>query len=95
MNGMCLCENCHAVKIDGSFHNLYGTFDNTPEQLEEYINLRRSQLGIAIPFSLESYLAGDILKPGDISSKENDPFENTPWIFNLIKEENNRGEISA
>lgn len=94
-NGMCLCENCHAVKIDGSFHNLYGTFNKTPEELEEYINNKRQQLGINIPFSLESYLAGDILKPGDISSNENDPFENTPWIFNLIEEENNLGIIAV
>ena len=24
-NGITLCENCHNVIIDGSFHNIYGT----------------------------------------------------------------------
>lgn len=41
-----------------------GTVNNTPEQLEEYIKKRRKKLGIDIPFSIKSYLEGEILKPG-------------------------------
>lgn len=36
-NGITLCDLCHNPNKYGSFHNLYGTHDNTPEQLEEYI----------------------------------------------------------
>lgn len=36
-NGITLCDLCHNPNKHGSFHNLYGTYDNTPEQLYEYI----------------------------------------------------------
>ena len=36
-NGITLCDKCHDVKYEGSFHNIYGTHNNTPEQLYEYI----------------------------------------------------------
>jgi hypothetical protein len=36
-NGITLCKNCHDPSIKGSFHNIYGTFNNSKEQLEEYI----------------------------------------------------------
>ncbi len=78
-NGMCLCELCHQSKKANSFHNIYGTHNNTPSQLEEYINNRRKQLGINIPFSLDSYLSGNILKPGDVTINEE-----IPWIFDTI-----------
>lgn len=76
-NGICLCAKCHHIKYTGSFHNLYGTHNNTPKQLETYINNKRKQLGINIPFSIDSYLAGNILQPQDIQSSDE---EN--WIFN-------------
>ena len=44
-NGITLCEACHAARYDGSFHNLYGTHNNTPEQLREYI-LNKSNIDI-------------------------------------------------
>ena len=44
-NGIALCEACHAARYDGSFHNLYGTHNNTPEQLREYI-LNKSSIDI-------------------------------------------------
>lgn len=87
-NGMCLCELCHHGKNYGSFHNLYGTHNNTPEQLEEYINLTRKSLGIDISFSLKSYLDGNIIKPGDIE----DQFEIT-WIFDLFKDKNESNHV--
>ena len=65
-NGITLCEDCHYTTVSDSFHNLYGTINNTPEQLEEYINYKRKKLGINIPFSMEAYKNGEILKPNDI-----------------------------
>ena len=67
-NSICLCEECHHIRFKGSFHNLYGTRNNTPEQLEEYINIRRKELGITVPFTIQSYLDGNVLKPGDLVS---------------------------
>ncbi len=65
-NGITLCKDCHYTTIKGSFHNIYSTTNNTPEQLEEYINNKRKELGIDIPFSIEEYKKGNILKPNDI-----------------------------
>ena len=36
--GIALCDKCHNPNIIGSFHHTYGTKNNTPEQLEQYIN---------------------------------------------------------
>lgn len=36
-NGITLCECCHSPMILGSFHQIYGTYNNTKEQLDEYI----------------------------------------------------------
>lgn len=36
-NGITLCEQCHDSTKDGSFHNIYGTHNTTPDQLREYI----------------------------------------------------------
>lgn len=65
-NGITLCQECHYTTITDSFHNLYGAINNTPEQLEEYINYKRKKLGIDINFSIESYKNGNVLKPKDI-----------------------------
>lgn len=77
-NGITLCENHHDSNIKGSFHNTYGTHYKTPEELEEYINSKRKELGINIPFSLEAYKNGEILKPGDVDREPE-----YPWIFDL------------
>lgn len=45
-NGICLCNNCHNPYMHGSFHNTYGTRNNTKEQLQEYINNKRKILGL-------------------------------------------------
>ena len=37
-NGITLCKKCHDFNQIGSFHHTYGVRNNTPEQLEEYIN---------------------------------------------------------
>lgn len=36
-NGITLCDRCHNLNKHGSFHHIYGTKNNTKEQLEEYI----------------------------------------------------------
>lgn len=61
-NGISLCKNCHYTTIPGSFHNIYGTKNNTPEQLEEFINNKRKQLGINIPFSIKEYQNTNLIK---------------------------------
>jgi hypothetical protein len=37
-NGITLCNKCHNPSIKGSFHNIYGTRNNTKEQLIEFLN---------------------------------------------------------
>lgn len=66
-NGITLCEKCHGFKFPNSFHATYGMNNNTPSQLETYINQRRKQLGINIPFKIEEYQSGgNILSPSVI-----------------------------
>jgi hypothetical protein len=36
-NSITLCQCCHSPMIKGSFHNIYGTKNNTKEQLDEYL----------------------------------------------------------
>ena len=45
-NGIALCELHHSSMILGGFHQTYGTRNNTPEQLLEYIKTKRKELGI-------------------------------------------------
>lgn len=37
-NGITLCDLCHNPNKHGSFHNIYGTYNNNKNQLVEYIN---------------------------------------------------------
>lgn len=43
-NGITFCDRCHSTKFEDSFHSIYGTRNNTHEQLEEYIRNRRAEL---------------------------------------------------
>lgn len=43
-NGITLCRNCHNSKVIGSFHNIYGTVNNTMEQLDEYLKKHNKNL---------------------------------------------------
>lgn len=54
--GITLCYDCHSMYEPGSFHHTYGTRNNTPQQLEEFINNKRKQLGILIPFNIKDYI---------------------------------------
>lgn len=36
-NGITLCVDCHDSRVENSFHNTYGTHNNTKEQLEEFL----------------------------------------------------------
>ena len=75
VNGIVLCKSCHNSTVDGSFHNLYGTIGKTPSELEEYINNKRKQLGIDVPFSIDEYINNKVL-----NSKQN------MWAFNTKKQ---------
>lgn len=55
-NGMCLCKEHHSANIVGGFHNIYGKLDTTPEQLEDYINLKRKELGHNDIFNVKEYM---------------------------------------
>lgn len=72
-NGMALCFDCHDVKSDVGFHHIYGTHNNTPEQLEEYINNRRKDIGIEGSFKLQDYYDKDssIQKDSIVISQNN------------------------
>lgn len=39
-NGITLCDKCHNPSVKGSFHNIYGTKNNTKEQLKEFLERR-------------------------------------------------------
>lgn len=56
-NGITLCEQCHSNHYKGSFHQIYGTHNNTPEQFEKYANERRKELGIDIPFNIYEFMS--------------------------------------
>lgn len=58
-NGITLCEDCHSFTKEGSLHFLYGSYDVTPLQLEEYVNEKRKELGITDLFSVAEYI-GDL-----------------------------------
>lgn len=45
-NGITLCNECHNPSVIGSFHNIYGTYNNTKEQLQKYIVNKRNKLGL-------------------------------------------------
>lgn len=45
-NGITLCDKCHDPKFIGSFHNIYGSHNNTPQQLQEYLNINREKFGL-------------------------------------------------
>lgn len=36
-NGITLCYDCHDIRAEGSFHNIYGVRNNNQSQLEEYL----------------------------------------------------------
>lgn len=55
--GITLCYDHHSMYTDGSFHKEYGTYHNTPEQLEEYINRKRQELGITESFNIYDYMS--------------------------------------
>lgn len=55
--GICLCREHHSISCDGSFHRVYGLHNNTPEQLEEYVNIKRKELGIDEYFDVYKYMS--------------------------------------
>lgn len=39
-NGITLCKKCHSPNYKGSFHSIYGTKNNSIEQLEEFLGYK-------------------------------------------------------
>lgn len=42
-NGITFCEECHLIGYPNSFHTIYGEKNNTPEQVYEFIKMRRKE----------------------------------------------------
>jgi hypothetical protein len=42
-NGVTLCDYCHNIQYEGSFHNIYGNKNNTREQYEEWLRNKQKQ----------------------------------------------------
>lgn len=52
-NGITMCTKCHDSTEEGSFHNIYGTHNVTPNQLREYIlNKSNKDIYITNPYLL-------------------------------------------
>jgi hypothetical protein len=45
-NGITLCELHHSSLVFGSFHQIYGNRNNTPEQLQKYMDEKRKEFGL-------------------------------------------------
>ena len=42
-NGITFCEECHLLGYPDSFHTIYGEKNNTPEQVYDFIKMRRKE----------------------------------------------------
>ena len=55
--GITLCKEHHSTGEPDSFHAVFGKYDNTPEQLEDYVNMKRKELGIPEYFDVYEYMS--------------------------------------
>lgn len=58
-NGIVIDKIYHHMHIKGSFHHVYGAKNNTPRQIEEYINAKRKDIGIEQHFDLVEFLVNN------------------------------------
>ena len=54
--GVCISKEYHSTCNPGSFHSVYGVYNNTPEQFQEYVNMKRRELGIEEFFDVYEYM---------------------------------------
>ena len=47
-NAITLCNSCHNPNVNNSFHHMYGTRNNTLEQLQEYFDMKRTELNLPL-----------------------------------------------
>lgn len=73
--GICMCKVHHSVSSPISFHSIYGRYNNTPEQLEEYVNYMRQLLGIPDHFDVYKYMEDIESDDMDIDDYELDLYE--------------------
>lgn len=73
--GICMCKEHHSVSSPISFHSIYGRFDNTPEQLEEYVNIMRQMIGNYEYFDVYDYMNNIESDDIDIDDSMLDLFE--------------------
>lgn len=61
-NGISMCGKCHNPIHKGSFHNIYGTYDNNLDQLQEYF------IGVSWDINLKRQINDDKEVNGDVKS---------------------------
>ena len=54
--GVCISKEYHSTSYPGSFHSIYGVYNNTPEQFQDYVNMKRKELGIEEYFDVYEYM---------------------------------------
>lgn len=70
-NGITMCFNCHSQKVEGSFHSNHTQFNNTLEQLQEYFNMKRTELNLPL-ISIKEI----VNKPINTENKESELISN-------------------
>lgn len=54
--GVCISMEYHSTNFPESFHSIYGVHNNTPEQFQDYVNMKRKELGIEELFDVYEYM---------------------------------------
>lgn len=79
-NGITLCDKCHNPYVSGSFHDIYGVYDNTQEQLNEYINSMKCNQNI------EKQLITTTTTKSLLTSRRDKEYENALIILQKNRE---------
>ena len=55
-HAVCISKEYHCCYIPGSFHYIYGKNDTTPEQFQDYVNMKRKEIGNNEFFDVYKYM---------------------------------------